>query len=199
MAVVALGIYVVWIGSVFVVPAALARRRGIDSGFRGFPGGPTSVAWWSGVLFALALVVGLAAPLAHLAGLAPLVEAPLLGAVGALVAVAGVGASLAGRRSMGSSWRVGVDDGELTDLVASGPFGVVRNPFFTATVATAVGLAAMVLNVVSLVAVLALVTAVELQVRCVEEPHLRRLHGERYERYAARVGRFVPAVGRRRP
>jgi hypothetical protein len=40
------------------------------------------------------------------------------------------------------------------------------------------------------------VVANELLVRLVEEPHLRRVHGEVYARYTAAVGRFVPGVGR---
>jgi len=41
----------------------------------------------------------------------------------------------------------------------------------------------------------ALVVAVEVQVRLVEEPYLTKTHGERYLRYASRVGRFVPGAG----
>ena len=43
-----------------------------------------------------------------------------------------------------------------------------------------------------------LLAALELQVRVVEEPHLLRAHGGAYASYAARVGRFVPGVGRLR-
>lgn len=37
---------------------------------------------------------------------------------------------------------------------------------------------------------------IEAQVRGVEEPYLLEAHGDRYRRYAVRVGRFVPGVGR---
>jgi protein-S-isoprenylcysteine O-methyltransferase Ste14 len=40
-----------------------------------------------------------------------------------------------------------------------------------------------------------LVTSIELQVRCVEEPHLLRAHGDTYRAYTADAGRFVPGVG----
>jgi protein-S-isoprenylcysteine O-methyltransferase Ste14 len=36
----------------------------------------------------------------------------------------------------------------------------------------------------------------QVQVRAVEEPYLSLAHGEAYARYAARVGRFLPGVGR---
>jgi protein-S-isoprenylcysteine O-methyltransferase Ste14 len=37
---------------------------------------------------------------------------------------------------------------------------------------------------------------VQLQVRCIEEPYLRAMHGAAYEHYAGAVGRFMPGVGR---
>ena len=54
----------------------------------------------------------------------------------------------------------------------------------------------MVPNAIAMVAAICLVVAIEFQVRYVEEPHLRRLHGRLYDDYAARVGRFVPLLGR---
>lgn len=42
----------------------------------------------------------------------------------------------------------------------------------------------------------ALVGALEVQVRLVEEPYLRRMHGTAHEGYTRRVGRFVPGLGR---
>jgi protein-S-isoprenylcysteine O-methyltransferase Ste14 len=61
----------------------------------------------------------------------------------------------------------------------------------------ATGLLALVPNVVALGGLLALLLAVQLQVRWAEEPYLARLHGPAYAAYAARAGRFVPGVGRR--
>lgn len=61
---------------------------------------------------------------------------------------------------------------------------------------TAVGFAAMVPNVIAIAAVVGLVVAIEMQVRFVEEPHVRRLHGYAYEQYTTEVGRFAPDVGR---
>ena len=100
---------------------------------------------------------------------------------------------------MGSSWRIGVDHAERTELVTSGPFALSRNPIFAAMIPTSLGLGLMVPSGVAPVGVAALLVALELQVRIVEEPYLRRVHGASYADYATRVGRFVPGVGLLRP
>jgi protein-S-isoprenylcysteine O-methyltransferase Ste14 len=97
---------------------------------------------------------------------------------------------------MGTAWRVGVLSEERTVLVTSGAFRYVRNPFFTATLVTAAGLALLTPNLVAAAAVAILAAAIEIQVRQVEEPHLRQVHGEAYERYTAVTGRFLPRTRR---
>ena len=97
---------------------------------------------------------------------------------------------------MGNSWRVGVRKDETTDLVTEGPFRLVRNPIFTAMMATAFGLTVTVPNALSVAGLVGLVLGLELHVRLIEEPYLRAAQGDAYRRYAARVGRFLPGVGR---
>ena len=50
-------------------------------------------------------------------------------------------------------------------------------------------------NALALAAWLALIAAVEIQVRLVEEPYLARTHGAAYADSARRTGRFVPGLG----
>jgi protein-S-isoprenylcysteine O-methyltransferase Ste14 len=97
---------------------------------------------------------------------------------------------------MGDSWRVGVSEGERTGLVTRGPYRAVRNPIYTFMVAGLLGLALLTPNVIALLAIAALVTAVEIQVKAVEEPYLERTHGDAYRAYRACTWRFVPFLGR---
>ncbi|WP_328967471.1 methyltransferase family protein [Streptomyces sp. NBC_00239] len=196
----ALVLFTGWAVTAFGVRAFVQHRRTGDAGFRGISGRPGSASWWAGLLFVLALVGGAAAPVASLAGLSPLPGAggDALRWAGLIVAVAGIAATLAAQSAMGSSWRVGVDAGERTELVTSGIFAGVRNPVFTAMVVTAAGLALMVPNLIAVLTWGVLVIAIELQVRVVEEPYLAHVHGVAYDAYTARAGRFVPGVGRRR-
>ncbi|MGK5448975.1 methyltransferase family protein [Streptomyces radiopugnans] len=191
----ALALHLGWAGFAFGVRAAVQRRRTGDAGFRGVSGRPGEASWWAGVLFVAALLGGAAAPAAALAGL-PTAAVPALRWTGLVVALAGMAATTAAQTNMGASWRVGVDAGERTTLVTGGLFAHVRNPVFTAMTVTGTGLALMVPNPVSLIAVAALIAAVQLQVRVVEEPYIRAVHGPAYAAYTARTGRFLPGTGR---
>jgi protein-S-isoprenylcysteine O-methyltransferase Ste14 len=92
-----------------------------------------------------------------------------------------------------------VNVSERTALVTAGVFAWVRNPIFSSVLVASVGIALLLPNWWALAGVVVLVLGLELQVRSVEEPYLRRVHGDAYREYAARTGRFVPRVGALRP
>lgn len=195
-----LTLYLVGVVAAFGIRTWLHRRRTGGTGWRGLSGTPGSAEWWGGVLFAAAIVLGAAGPALAAAGTGPAPAAlPGVAAwLGLALGVVGFLATLAAQAGMGASWRIGVDADERTDLVTSGAFALVRNPVFTAMVTALVGVALLAPTVVTLAALACLVVAVELQVRVVEEPYLRRTHGAAYVAYTARAGRFVPGVGRAR-
>ena len=173
------------------------RRTG-STGYRGLSGSVGSLEWTGGVLFVVAIVAAAAAPVLHATGmLEPLLDAPRLQlALGAPLYLIGLVGTLWSQLAMGDSWRVGVSEGERTALVTAGPYRTIRNPIFTFMVLAVAGLALLTPNVVALLAVAALVLAVEIQVKAVEEPYLERTHGDAYRSYRAHSWRFVPGVGR---
>ena len=198
---VALVLYGVYLAVAVVGRMLVQWRRTGSTGFHGVGGRPGSVEWLAGVGFALALVAGAAAPVLALEDVVEPIGALDTGAVhaaGLVLSIGGIAATLGAQLAMGDSWRVGVDPRERTELVTSGPFALVRNPIYAATLPSALGLALLVPSWVALAALAGLVLAVEVLVRRVEEPYLVRTHGEAYTGYAARVGRFVPGVGRLR-
>jgi protein-S-isoprenylcysteine O-methyltransferase Ste14 len=162
---------------------------------------PGSPQWWARLLSGIGFACAVAAPLAELAGLHPLpvLDRTLVRAAGVVLIVVGIAATLAAQLAMGASWRPDVDPTTRTALVTSGPFRLVRNPIFTATAATATGLALLVPNPVAAAMLVVFVTALQLQVRLVEEPYLHRVHAGAWEQYAARTGRFLPWIGRHHP
>ena len=197
-ALVAFGAY---LGVGFGLRTWVQWRRTGDTGFRGISGRPGSPEWGAGVGFVAALVAGVAGPVTALLWpetLGPLdvLTHPVVQWSGLVLTVAGVAATLATQTAMGTSWRIGVDAKETTDLVTTGPFGRVRNPIFTAMAVTGLGLVLTVPNVIAIVGFVLLVVALELQVRVVEEPYLRATHGRAYARYEASTGRFWPGIGK---
>lgn len=195
---IALALLAVWFVVVFIVRSIVQKRATGDSGIRpgAFAEDASGIERAAYLLLVVAFAGAIAAPVAAMAGLDPLTDNDLVPVVGLVVAISGVGATYLAQLGMGSEWRIGIDRSEVTGLVTGGVFSLVRNPIFTAMIFTAAGFAAMVPNVIGVVAVVCLVVAIELQVRFVEEPHLQRLHGDAYRGYAAHVGRFVPLLGR---
>lgn len=167
-----------------------------STGFRGISGRPGSVEWLGGVLFAAGIALSLAAAVGEAAGWVPPLWEPgsATTVVGIIVTLIGIVATYVAQVSMGDSWRIGVQEGERTELRADGPFAWCRNPIFTGMLLAGLGMAAWV--PLAGPAWLALWLGLELQVRVVEEPHLLRIHGASYRAYAARTGRFWPGLGR---
>ncbi|KWX66752.1 isoprenylcysteine carboxylmethyltransferase family protein [Mycobacterium sp. NAZ190054] len=190
--------------TLFVVFAALGfgwrswvqwRRTG-STGFKGVSGRPGSVEWVAGVGFVVAIAVAVAAPALQWAGLVdPLLSVGWIHAAGAVVAAAGIAATVYAQLDMGDAWRIGVDASERTTLVRTGVFARVRNPIFSAMIVFAFGVMLVTPNAVAIAGFAILVVTIELQVRAVEEPYLRAVHGAPYRDYLATVGRFVPGLG----
>jgi protein-S-isoprenylcysteine O-methyltransferase Ste14 len=197
---IALGLYALYLALAFGLRTWIQLRRTGSSGFKGISGRPGSLEWTAGVLFSVAIAVGVAAPVLDVTGvLDPLaaLDSNGLRATGIALFATGLAATLYAQVAMGESWRIGVDEAERTALVTRGPFELVRNPIFSAMLPSSLGLTLLVPNAVALVGLGALLLALEIQVRLVEEPYLLKVHGDSYRDYASRVGRFVPGLGYR--
>lgn len=194
-----LGLFVVLMLVIGTWRRRIQLQRTGDSGNRRRWRPDGTLQWWALALADVGyLLVGIAAPGAALAGLPAIsvLEWTWVHAIGIVVAVGGITLTLLAQLGLGASWRIGVDDTETTDLVTTGPFALVRNPIFTALLFTLCGLVLMVPNLVAVVGLVVAVSGVELQVRAVEEPYLRRTHGRAYADYTTTVGRFLPGLGR---
>jgi protein-S-isoprenylcysteine O-methyltransferase Ste14 len=96
-------------------------------------------------------------------------------------------------KTMGSSWRMGIDPGERTELVVSGPYTLLRHPIY------ALSQMMMLASILSLSSPLLLAAGtvhlilLHWEARR-EENHMLLQHGEVYGRYRDRVGGFFPRV-----
>ncbi len=195
MAVLAIILGVVYAVAVFAAgEPALRRRSGAGSWARA--ANPTERG--ANLLIFAAWLLGLAGPALVLAGKLD-AFGPLDGVVGHVFGVLtccwSIGFAVAARRTMGEAWRTGIDPARPSELVETGVYLAVRNPVYTTMVALSLGLALLVPTALTALGLVLCVAGVQIQTRKVEEPHLLALHGERYEDYAGRVGRFLPEIG----
>ena len=195
----ALALCVLWFVSLFVLRSVSQLRNTGSTGFKGFSGRVGSLPWIAGILVAIGLLLAPLAPIAALedwSGGSLLIRNPALHALGAIFALAGIGGALFAQHSMGSSWRIGVDESETTELVTSGLFAWVRNPIFSFVWLSLLGLVLLVPNTIASLGAGATIVGIEIQVRAVEEPYLEATHGDDYREYTANVGRFFPKLTR---
>jgi protein-S-isoprenylcysteine O-methyltransferase Ste14 len=197
----AVGLLVVYLVFAFGVRVAVALRTTGRTGIAGLGGAPP-LELLGGGLFVAALTMGSGNPVLVLAdALEPIerLETDILRAVGFVCCGIGIAGTFLAQMTMGASWRIGVDESERTELVTGGVFALCRNPIYTFMVIAWLGFALLVPTWLSIASIAVGIVALEVQVRLVEEPHLLRAHGEPYRAWAARVGRFLPGVGRISP
>ena len=135
----------------------------------------------------------------RLPGLVPLAPATaaLLRATGIVMVLGATALMLAAQLDLGASWRVGIDEGARPGLVTGGLYRYSRNPIYVAMLTALLGFALLLPSWISLALLIGAGLGIRRHVRD-EEAYLVRTYGEGYRRYAARVGRFVPGVGRLR-
>jgi protein-S-isoprenylcysteine O-methyltransferase Ste14 len=173
------------------------RQTG-SAGFRWMSGHLGSVERLAGAGLIVALSLAVLAPVLQLAGVfspLPFLNTGWIHAVGIVLAVVGLTATVYSQLAMGDSWRIGVDGSETTTLVHTGVFGLVRNPIYVGMLTFFLGTMLITPRIVAIVGYLLLLASIELQVRLIEEPYLMRVHGDAYREYARHVGRFIPGVG----
>lgn len=193
MAVTSIVLWIVFVLLVDVVRHLIQRWRTGDTGLRLRLG---RAGWWA---FGLQLAGGMccfAAPFAELLGFPAILDLCWLRLAGVVTAVAGIAVTFAAQLWMGASWRIGVDEAERTQLVTTGPFRLVRNPIYTGGLVVVVALTLAVPNLLAVAGLVLVLAGIQIQVRLVEEPYLRRTHGAAYAGYTATTGRFFPKIGR---
>lgn len=121
--------------------------------------------------------------------------APWVVWAGTLVLVVGVIFMVAAQLGMGASWRVGIDEEAAPGLVTGGLYSFCRNPIYLGMFVALAGMALALPTVLSMVNLLCVVAGVRYQVSQ-EEEYLLRTYGQGFRTYAARVGRFLPGLGK---
>ena len=182
----------------FGVRVAVALRTTGSSGISSIGSAP-AIELFGGGMFAAATVLGGVNPLlAVLDVVEPWdeLDTTAVHVAGFVACGIGIAGTFVAQMAMGSSWRIGVDPDERTELVTGGVFQLCRNPIYIFMIIALLGFALLVPTWLVLAAGLLLIAGLQIQVRLVEEPHMIRTHGEPYLAWGRRVGRFLPGLGR---
>jgi protein-S-isoprenylcysteine O-methyltransferase Ste14 len=148
--------------------------------------------WFRAVLLALFLVLGALAAGTPEAIFAPLewLRARPVQLVGWVILALSLGWIVLAQRSMGRSWRIGIDTREQPPLVQNGLFSRSRNPIFLGMRVNLLGVFLVLPNAATLAVMLVAEVLMQVQVR-LEEEHLGASIGAPYREYARLVRRWL--------
>ena len=119
----------------------------------------------------------------------------ILHLAGACLIIGGTALFVAAQLNLGASWRVGIDPLAAPGIVSSGLYRLSRHPIYVGFLTVFTGYAAMLPTPLSL-GLLAAGFALFRAQADAEEAYMLRANGEPYRAYAARVGRFLPGIGK---
>ncbi|SHF89678.1 Protein-S-isoprenylcysteine O-methyltransferase Ste14 [Loktanella atrilutea] len=117
-------------------------------------------------------------------------QVAVLGIIGMFIASVGAMVAFAAQMSMGASWRVGVSEDAIGELVDGGLYQFSRNPTFVGQFVLLTGIALAIPAIPTFMARLLFLWSAKTQVRS-EEASLQLALGLEYQRYAASVPRWI--------
>ncbi|MGF6176860.1 methyltransferase family protein [Ensifer sp. 4252] len=123
-------------------------------------------------------------------GRIPVLDAPLIAAIGLALMALGGGLTMLSQWAMRHSWKIGIPEEQDAPLVTSGLYAFSRNPIYVGMVTALIGTVLAVPNVVSVALALSAWISISYQIR-MEEAHLARAFGEAYIAYCKRVRRWI--------
>ena len=172
--------------------ATMQRFKTGDFGIRASPLDAPLIEILPGTLFILsfasALILIILSTLGHTAPVAKISNYVewfcfALGLIGIVITVIS-------QQQMGDSWRIGVDQTEATTLKTSGLYARSRNPIYFGILLFWLGLCGTFAHPLLWLCALICWCCIEVIVRKIEEPYLRRLHGDQFDTYLESTNRY---------
>lgn len=91
---------------------------------------------------------------------------------------------------MSTSWRIGIDEENDTELITQGIFSISRNPIFLGMILSVLGLFIIIPNALTFFTTLSTYFIIQIQIR-LEEAFLEKKHGAVYSNYKIKTKRLV--------
>lgn len=108
-----------------------------------------------------------------------------------LLGFTGIAITVIAQIQMGRSWRIGVDQNEKTELMTNGFYSKSRNPIYFGILLYWLALALCFIHPAMWACAIACWVSIELIVRKIEEPYLRRVHGQAFDEYCRVSNRYL--------
>ncbi|MBL7976762.1 MAG: isoprenylcysteine carboxylmethyltransferase family protein [Bacteroidetes Order II. Incertae sedis bacterium] len=118
------------------------------------------------------------------------IRKPIMQVLGLFLLFASLIWIVVAQQQMASSWRIGIDEKNNTNLVTTGVFAHSRNPIFLGMLFTLLGLFFVLPNALSFAILCTGFVTIHVQVR-LEEAWLRHTQGLAYEEYCRKTRRWV--------
>jgi len=91
---------------------------------------------------------------------------------------------------MSTSWRIGIDEKNDTELVTIGIFSISRNPIFLGMIVSVLGLFLIIPNALTFFLTLSTYFVIQIQIR-LEEEFLEKTHNTDYSNYKLKTKRLI--------
>lgn len=91
---------------------------------------------------------------------------------------------------MSTSWRIGIDEKNDTELVTKGIFSISRNPIFLGMIVSVLGLFLIIPNALTFFLTLSTYFVIQIQIR-LEEEFLEKKHNADYSNYKLKTKRLI--------
>ena len=175
-----------------VLRAAMQRFRTGDFGLRAAPLNAPLIEILPGTLFVLSFATALVLiTLGELSHVTPITKfSNTIEWLFFTLGLTGVVITVVSQHQRGDSWRIGVDQTETTTLKTSGLYARSRNPIYFGILLFWIGLCGLFPHPLLWLCAVICWCCIEVIVRKIEEPYLRRLHGEQFDTYLENTNRY---------
>jgi protein-S-isoprenylcysteine O-methyltransferase Ste14 len=112
---------------------------------------------------------------------------------GFITGIAGLAICRVAQKTIGLSWRVGIDEGASPGLITDGIYSYMRNPTYTGLYLLCAGVWIMSPTALYAFWILIFFIMMEFQVR-LEERYLLEVYGDEYQVYYNSVKRYIPFI-----
>ena len=189
----ALTLIILFLVLAVVLRATMQRFRTGDLGLRAAPLDAPLIEILPGTLFVLSFASALILiALGELSHVTPITRfSNILEWLFFALGVTGVVITVVSQHQMGDSWRIGVDQTEITKLKTKGLYARSRNPIYFGILLFWIGLSGTFLHPILWLCALVCWGCIEVIVRKIEEPYLYRRHGEIFKVYLSNTNRYL--------